>query len=615
MRKFLAARGLDCSSFIEKREFQERIVKFFEDEAVYERIVGEIVSTERSYVRDLGAVIDVYVAEVEKLLGSATEQSFMTREQSNTLFGNLRSIHGLNAQLLRDLEGSPTYARHRKREAGEDPGEGGGDDALLAGGSGTGGGGAGGDGAFGFIFLRFGPFLQMYRAYISTYNTGGLQTLKDMERNGAFLRFCQAAEGDPRSRGLQLNSFLIMPIQRIPRYQLLLTELLKQTKRVYPARAAEIASIEKALGQVREVAGTINESVGTNELQNKVVQIAEILESVPKGHTLVIPTRSFIKSGPLRRQTRHGHEEYVFWLFNDLLIYGKKQFAWSAKFKIHRWLPLDTCIVTDVEGSPLEFQVQSPEKSFVVSAASADEKADWLEALTAALATLNKEVVKVGTNKKQSGHVIRQGSMNGSGGMGRSLTDSERAAAAAPVWTADKEAKWCNICSKEFTFIRRRHHCRQCGRVVCDACSQCRVLLPSVDKSKPVRVCDNCKGLKMKYKSLQHVRNSVAGSFNMGGGGAETRQHSAPLTTVGEGAAAAAGVGGDGGGGGGGGGGDLRSASAEPSAKPGRRQSRARRGSGALRAAGEGIRGALARRGHQHRIASSPRGNVGRVVT
>ena len=34
---------------------------------------------------------------------------------------------------------------------------------------------------------------------------------------------------DPRCRGQNLESFLIMPIQRVPRYLLLLTELRKRT--------------------------------------------------------------------------------------------------------------------------------------------------------------------------------------------------------------------------------------------------------------------------------------------------------------------------------------------------------------------------------------------------
>lgn len=50
-------------------------------------------------------------------------------------------------------------------------------------------------------------------------------------------------------------------------------------------------------------------------------------------------------------------------------------------------------------------------------------------------------------------------------------------------WQADSEAAFCVYCNEAFTFLRRRHHCRHCGTVVCDHCSQyahshpCSVLL------------------------------------------------------------------------------------------------------------------------------------------
>ena len=34
-----------------------------------------------------------------------------------------------------------------------------------------------------------------------------------------------------------------------------------------------------------------------------------------------------------------------------------------------------------------------------------------------------------------------------------------------PVWLPDSETASCMLCSAPFTFRRRRHHCRACGRV------------------------------------------------------------------------------------------------------------------------------------------------------
>jgi len=37
-------------------------------------------------------------------------------------------------------------------------------------------------------------------------------------------------------------------------------------------------------------------------------------------------------------------------------------------------------------------------------------------------------------------------------------------------WTADKDASNCQICGRDFTLFFRRHHCRHCGRCICNAC-------------------------------------------------------------------------------------------------------------------------------------------------
>ncbi|CAM9842929.1 unnamed protein product, partial [Choristocarpus tenellus] len=33
----------------------------------------------------------------------------------------------------------------------------------------------------------------------------------------------------------------------------------------------------------------------------------------------------------------------------------------------------------------------------------------------------------------------------------------------------------CSVCRSEFSMVKRRHHCRFCGRVVCDDCSNNRI--------------------------------------------------------------------------------------------------------------------------------------------
>jgi|ERR1712192_10818 len=58
------------------------------------------------------------------------------------------------------------------------------------------------------------------------------------------------------------------------------------------------------------------------------------------------------------------------------------------------------------------------------------------------------------------------------------------------AWEKDSMATNCKICTKEFSLARRRHHCRNCGGIFCDSCSDNKMKLPS--SAKPMRVCDNC---------------------------------------------------------------------------------------------------------------------------
>ncbi|KAI9743124.1 MAG: hypothetical protein M1818_003419 [Claussenomyces sp. TS43310] len=47
-----------------------------------------------------------------------------------------------------------------------------------------------------------------------------------------------------------------------------------------------------------------------------------------------------------------------------------------------------------------------------------------------------------------------------------------------PRWQPDAEVTYCPICNTQFSFFVRKHHCRKCGRVVCNACSPHRITIP-----------------------------------------------------------------------------------------------------------------------------------------
>ncbi|CAG0878534.1 unnamed protein product [Darwinula stevensoni] len=61
-----------------------------------------------------------------------------------------------------------------------------------------------------------------------------------------------------------------------------------------------------------------------------------------------------------------------------------------------------------------------------------------------------------------------------------------------PEWVPDELAPFCMGCEATFTVIRRRHHCRNCGKVFCSKCCSNAVPLPHYGHQKPVRVCNRC---------------------------------------------------------------------------------------------------------------------------
>nr|XP_046210255.1 RUN and FYVE domain-containing protein 2 isoform X2 [Oncorhynchus gorbuscha] len=76
------------------------------------------------------------------------------------------------------------------------------------------------------------------------------------------------------------------------------------------------------------------------------------------------------------------------------------------------------------------------------------------------------------------------------------IKEANKALQGGQVWLKDKDATHCKLCEKEFSISRRKHHCRNCGEIFCNACSDNELPLPA--SPKPVRVCDTCHALLLQ---------------------------------------------------------------------------------------------------------------------
>ncbi|KAJ7966897.1 protein FREE1-like [Quillaja saponaria] len=59
-------------------------------------------------------------------------------------------------------------------------------------------------------------------------------------------------------------------------------------------------------------------------------------------------------------------------------------------------------------------------------------------------------------------------------------------------WVPDEAVSKCNGCGTDFSAFIRKHHCRNCGDIFCDKCTQGRIALNADENAQPVRVCDRC---------------------------------------------------------------------------------------------------------------------------
>ncbi|XP_034015732.1 zinc finger FYVE domain-containing protein 26 [Thalassophryne amazonica] len=78
-------------------------------------------------------------------------------------------------------------------------------------------------------------------------------------------------------------------------------------------------------------------------------------------------------------------------------------------------------------------------------------------------------------------------------------------------WVPDAQHHVCMVCRRErFTMLNRRHHCRTCGRLVCQACSEKKMVVEQCN-GEEVRVCDQCYAYFQKDSDDETDSAEVAG--------------------------------------------------------------------------------------------------------
>jgi len=159
-------------------------------------------------------------------------------------------------------------------------------------------------------------FARAYAPYVAGHGTA-LQLLGDLtgghKRFTEWLRTSEAACG-----GQTLQSFLIMPVQRIPRYALLLKEVVQTT----PAAHPEYGMLVQALKTSKQAAQDINTAVADVAEREKVGALQAALSPAPAPSLVTLGAR-IIKCGWLDKITGGtGLREYLVVLLPMQLVYA-----------------------------------------------------------------------------------------------------------------------------------------------------------------------------------------------------------------------------------------------------------------------------------------------------
>lgn len=129
--------------------------------------------------------------------------------------------------------------------------------------------------------LNVGPFMISFVEYAKNFNNV-LKRLDALQQDPAFVAIMKAQKKD-----LDFPTLAVMPIQRVPRYKLLLEEVVRQT----PEDHADGSRIREALEMVSSIAVTINESVRASEKTQELLEAGkhkQVLADFVKGDRTVL---------------------------------------------------------------------------------------------------------------------------------------------------------------------------------------------------------------------------------------------------------------------------------------------------------------------------------------
>ncbi|XP_066566210.1 FYVE, RhoGEF and PH domain-containing protein 1 [Amia ocellicauda] len=421
-------------------------------------IANELLHTEKAYVARLHLLDQVFCTQ---LMEEARTRSSFPCEVVMGIFSNICSIYCFHQQFL-----LPALEK-RMEEWDSNP-------------------------RIGDILQKLAPFLKMYGEYVKNFDRAMELVNSWMERSSPFKAIIHDIQRQEVCGNLTLQHHMLEPVQRIPRYELLLKDYLHRL----PLDAPDCKDAQKSLELIATAAEHSNAAIRKMERMHKLLKVYELLGGE---EDIVNPTNELIKEGHiLKLSAKNGtsQDRYLI-LFNDRLLYCVPKLRLiGQKFSVRARIDVDGMELKETSSVnvPRTFLVSGKQRSLELQSRTEEEKKDWIQAIQATIQKHEQtlETFKLLNCSFRDEDYTPPNSPN---------TDLGRR---APTPIREKEVTLCMKCQEPFNSItKRRHHCKACGHVVCGKCSEFRARL-LYDNNRANRVCVDC------YTTLQGAPPSPA---------------------------------------------------------------------------------------------------------
>eukprot|EP01087_Luapelamoeba_hula_P009341 TRINITY_DN2409_c1_g1_i1.p1 TRINITY_DN2409_c1_g1~~TRINITY_DN2409_c1_g1_i1.p1 ORF type:complete len:500 (+),score=101.11 TRINITY_DN2409_c1_g1_i1:8-1507(+) len=320
-------------------------------------VIKELTETEVTYYTHLKTLLFSFVEPLKTKKFSISDPLIVT------LFSFLPPIANLTKEIVHGLQ-----TKTREAAGGEKPVD------------------------IGDIFLHLAPVLKMYENYLNNYDSA-IQKFKEIQGESSQLdnfvkKFCEET-------GQQdVTFYFIMPIQRLPRYEMLLREILKYTDEAHP----DHSNLQVALEKIKLINDFLNDQKREDDNRRKINELQNnLITGAGTPMALFQQGRYYLREGLLefRDKKRKKKEFHYFFLLSDILLRTK-----PGRNSLYHWkqtILLKEVVLTDLppndkEGTlSFELTEKTEQKYALVFLFRLEsEKQQWLSAIQKAIGSLGQ---------------------------------------------------------------------------------------------------------------------------------------------------------------------------------------------------------------------------------